>query len=1051
MLKIQLLGQPKIEFKGTPVAAAHKQVVLLAYIGLEGEVPRTELETLFFSGAKGGLSDTLRPLPKEVQDCISWKNQEFVTFADHAEVWIDGKHFLEKVGRLAQQSPDELWEAFHLYQGDFTLALPRFTTSELEDWLEEKRRKFKALYNELLLHLQKTAIEQRDATILLQVMEHATKIDGTAKQDKTKLMLRLRLLGILGRYTEVEDLYKGYEKAFLPTAEDSVAAVRRKILFNQQDPSLEHDLWSAIIRSEQFCPTPNEPIELKSSRELEFVTRPEFAQVQKLAQTLLTDERTAPRIIVLAGMGGVGKTALVRELARRRKSSGLFPNGVLWGSLGKEGREQTILSNWVFQLSKGVASNLSFSERFQELTAACERLFVIEDEGNPLDRPEDTNKQYLNEPITQLPEGLDTIVQKMARLVPSGSSNTVIITTRNKAIGLSLQQVYHYADVHVIEMNPVEMPVALRILRHYAATLNRGDEEALVHALEGLPLALELAGKYIREQKKSIADYLNLFKDTSRQIHYLLPKINSVFEISRRALMKRLRDRFDELAVFSTRSFDVQAAAAVWDDPQLELVSQQLESLAALSLVQVEGERYRLHALLSRFALEYLEDKPQFEAIHQRMHHYYLTLPKANTPIAILLPERDSLEYALDTAYAQGLYADYINCVENMRRFWFSQGLYDVAREAYLNAAEAAARLDDRQKQAYFLILAAETLLEQGGDEAYQQARAYIDQGEKLLDTADLVGRFYVHQARARLALEMQQEGFLMRDELGHLDDLMEELYETAPPDIKLRYIDARLWSVSQAFYDGWQAKPENIDMLVDLTAQMLQQIDTLVDTDDTDYAYERALSRIKGLGKQNGVLLWAVRRKPELAELIEANYQQIRQLCDEIGEYAELAPVLNYHIIFLRSRGEINRALELAYECEQLGRNMGDIKVLTRTLFTQSTLYELRKAWENAYEKALECIQVLQERGLYLAEKEFYNQVLLQAGFCAAALCHFDEAITTWETIAADNPPQPDLLKKYFEIVRLVLMGDPHTAIELNNTFSEWERLDLGCLEAMS
>jgi DNA-binding SARP family transcriptional activator len=1034
MLRIQLLGQSRIDYDGAPQHIRAKSLALLIYVLHQRRVSRDEIDHLFAVNTPKNWWDILEPLG-DLKATLRTRGKQ-VEFLPPDGYWCDLEEFIRLTDNVSAQTVDGLLAAFDLYGGELSLKKPQFTHQELLDWLEAFRRELARRYVELCERLEKDLASQREAEKLLYVIERVK--NPSQRRQKEHRLLRLHLLGILGRDEDVEREARQMERVALPEEQAHIRTVLEKIRQREGNPFLVHDLWQAVVRSDLHCPTPAKPAVLRSGARLTYVGRPELDALRQVVE----QPRPAgqqPRIVVLVGMGGVGKSTLVRQLALQ-DGDRLFRNGVLWGNLDADTDETSILRDWVGRLSQGSNPSVSLDDRIKDLTSACERLVVIEDDG-----------AYSRDTQFYLPEHLDKVMIKIRRLLPVGASNTVIITTRNRAIYERLcQDRLHDAseNVTLAQINSVDDSVGVNIACRYANfAISIEEARPLVGALEGLPLALEMAGRYINQQLMRHAEgtrvtaYLERFYAKRALLVDVLP-VTATLDISRDALTRRLRDMFDELAVFDTRPFDARAAAAVWETTP-DQAERNLDKLAMLSLVGHEDGRWRLHAVVARFALEYLENSDRYPIARRHMIDYYLVLPETDTPLRELLPERAALEHCLEAAFESRLYADFMSCVERSHRLWTSQGFYDTARAMYRAAAEAAAALGDRPRQAHFLALASETLLEQGGADEYAQAARWIAEAEGLLTDADLTARFWVQRAKVRWALQTQDTQIRMRDELAKLDTMMEEVADALSPELQISYIEARSWIMDQMFSEGRQREPETIELLLELTVHLIDQISKFPG------GYVRDVNLIRCLSKQNGVLLWTLKRFHDTPQRLEANFMRASALCEQIGEYAELAPLLNYHIIFARNSGDLERALELSSQCEQMNRTMGDYRGLSRTLRSQSIIYERKELWEQAYAKARECSNLYKRLGLNAIQFGSYIKVLTAQGHYAHASGNKDWAVAAWEEVlSADEKllrsvqEEYQLCQLYLNIVNLMEHGEVDQAVKLNSQLDSSKQL---------
>ncbi|KAF2027559.1 HET-domain-containing protein [Setomelanomma holmii] len=109
--------------------------------------------------------------------------------------------------------------------------------------------------------------------------------------------------------------------------------------------------------------------------------------------------------------------------------------------------------------------------------------------------------------------------------LPQTAHGTILITSRNNIAASNLVG----GHGGVVEVEPMEEEVALALLhtRVPFGESSRADAKALVHVLEGIPLAITHAAAYIktRASTTSISTYLELFRESeTNQVHLLSKK-----------------------------------------------------------------------------------------------------------------------------------------------------------------------------------------------------------------------------------------------------------------------------------------------------------------------------------------------------------------------------------------------------------------------------------------------------------------------------------------------------------------------------------------------
>jgi len=190
----------------------------------------------------------------------------------------------------------------------------------------------------------------------------------------------------------------------------------------------------------------------------------------------------------LHGLGGVGKTKLAAAVARKREVRRAFPDGIIWVALTSYPDRQAMLQT--------IASYFGYQQRF-----------VSEAEGRDVLRRLLADKAALLV-FDDLTEATD--IQLLSIL---GIRCSALVVTRDARMLQSLNS----RSVTVSEFSEDE---GLRLL---AETISLGDEpppeaRELVRQLGGLPLALDLAAAYIRQNRCSLREYLSRFRDANEQL-----------------------------------------------------------------------------------------------------------------------------------------------------------------------------------------------------------------------------------------------------------------------------------------------------------------------------------------------------------------------------------------------------------------------------------------------------------------------------------------------------------------------------------------------------
>ena len=311
--------------------------------------------------------------------------------------------------------------------------------------------------------------------------------------------------------------------------------------------------------------------------------------MQALRQRLADNKQTQPTLLTaVRGWPGIGKTSLAAAMAHDPELKGQFPDGVLWAALGQSPDPAAPLGQWLTALGDNPQQYQRPEERRNRVAALLrerQMLLIIDDVWQAADAQ---------------------------ALLVGGRKCRTLLTTREpevaRALGLPDEAIYRLLEL--AEADAIEL---IRQLAPQAVAQEPQGVQRLVQELEGLPLALKVAGGLLATeaamgwgvsnllaelaegtrllQEKAPADRADLAQQTT-------PTIAALFEQSTNRLSDETWERFCLLGVFAPKpaTFDVSAITVAWDvtDPRptlRELVNRGL-------LEPADGGRFQLHALL---------------------------------------------------------------------------------------------------------------------------------------------------------------------------------------------------------------------------------------------------------------------------------------------------------------------------------------------------------------------------------------------------------------------------------------------------------------------
>ena len=295
-------------------------------------------------------------------------------------------------------------------------------------------------------------------------------------------------------------------------------------------------------------------------------------------------------LTAVRGWPGVGKTTLTAAIAHDPDIIAAFPDGILWKSLGQAPNILSELTTWGRELGNDrIGNSQSIAEASESLRALLQkqRMLLIVD---------------------------DVWETEHARpFIVGGTGCAMLITTRDSEVARDLAPMPQ--DVYVLRVLIDEH--AFELLQILAPTVVAQYPEQcreLVHALEGLPLALQVAGRLLNaeadhgwridnllKELRSGAEMLGLKvpADCAELVKETTPTIAILLQKSTDRLDPQTRDCFALLGAFAPKpaTFDIDALDAVWKD-----VSDYRSILNTLLdrglLERFEADCFQMHALL---------------------------------------------------------------------------------------------------------------------------------------------------------------------------------------------------------------------------------------------------------------------------------------------------------------------------------------------------------------------------------------------------------------------------------------------------------------------
>ncbi|KAK3896647.1 acyl transferase/acyl hydrolase/lysophospholipase, partial [Staphylotrichum tortipilum] len=203
--------------------------------------------------------------------------------------------------------------------------------------------------------------------------------------------------------------------------------------------------------------------------------------------------RTRRRIFVLYGLGGIGKTQLAADFARRHKAT--F-SSVFWLDGRSEDHLRQSLAGYASKIPKGQIPDRS---RDTGLNSEKDVDIVVADVLDWLARPDNVSWLLVFDNVDRdFEQGSETGAYDVRRYLP-GDHGSVLITTR-------LARMAQLGDSTRLKKADEELGAAIFKLMDETS-------RALLGLLDGLPLALAQAASYLRETGLDTAAYIRLYKE----------------------------------------------------------------------------------------------------------------------------------------------------------------------------------------------------------------------------------------------------------------------------------------------------------------------------------------------------------------------------------------------------------------------------------------------------------------------------------------------------------------------------------------------------------
>jgi predicted ATPase/DNA-binding SARP family transcriptional activator len=675
---IQLFGPPQLQVNQKSVLAAVpvKGLVLLAYLFIEGgehlrEILAANLWSEVDPGrARGNLRTLLYDLGKQLPDLLEVGRKSVALKDDHAYAC----DILELKSALEISDPDRQSALLEAYRGDLLAGISLSDAPEMNEWIFSQQEIWRLRLLESLETLFKRYQATGNAQGAVEALRRQIRIEPWRESSQLALMQQL------ARQGQLAEALRQYEQLRKTLAEELGVEP------SAETAAFHHKLQNARTRPRADLPAA--PTALIGRQ----------AEITQIGDLLADPDR---RLITLLGPGGIGKTRLALEAAN--SLAFYFLEGVYFIPLVAVRPDESLISALISALKVQASGGQDPREALIGFCEHREALIVLD------------NFEHLSEQA-----GL------LAELLEAAPALKLLVTSRQR-LELRAETVLNVEGLAFPQAGAVSANGGYPALRLFAETASRVDSqfqlqghEAAVAKIcglvDGFPLAIELAAARADQLTlEQILAHIEASLDAAQTRYRDVPQrhrsLRAVFDYSWQLLAAEAQIALSRLTVFSG-GFSAAAAAAV-----AEASSRVLSQLHNQSLLQFDGQRYDMHALVRQYAAEALMADADQEM--EKRHRAYF---------ANFVRDWQAQLYQVDQAQAiQTFERD----LDNIRQAW------DAAAE---NSVEQVAAMLPGLARFYDA-----TSLSLEGDFRFEKAAAQVQEQEQ---SAGLVARIEANRMR---------------------------------------------------------------------------------------------------------------------------------------------------------------------------------------------------------------------------------------------------------------------------------------------------------------
>jgi len=538
-------------------------------------------------GARNALRSTLPALTRLTE--IEWLETDRTNLSINSEVvWSDVHAFLQALigfrlhahegADLCVECVGALEAATTLYQDDFLVGFSLADSLEFDNWQASKREWLHQEYTQMLRRLA----EHYSVPHLQSAMNYARLWLEADPMSESAHRLLMRLYTLNGQRTEAlrqyQDCVRILDEELATLPEDETTRLYEMIRAGGMPTiaAIENPISRSVVSV--LPPLPG----LIIGRE---------TVLTDLKQRLgIPDSNQKQAVTVIEGWPGVGKSTTIAALAHDPDVWDAYPDGVLWTSLGETPSLHAELMRWgegLRLISSGKVPPLE--ELTSQIAAALRNrrmLLIVDDVWQadhfiPFRVAGHQSATMISSRLSQVARVLAPTASDVYRLPQLSSDSSLLLLSR-----LAPQAVEQFREAAI----------------------------ELVSDLEGLPLAIQVAGRLLHEEMQMGWGVEHLIAELRSGARLLgeqapsdvlpaiavdsSPTIAALLQRSTRSLDAETLTRFALLGLFIPKpaTFDLGAMAALWEinDPRPTV-----RTLVNRGLLEpLTGGRFQMHALL---------------------------------------------------------------------------------------------------------------------------------------------------------------------------------------------------------------------------------------------------------------------------------------------------------------------------------------------------------------------------------------------------------------------------------------------------------------------